>query len=113
MHIIYIMKGTSVRRLGWPPAIVGIPTPSTLHPTPTPHHTQGKRKRKKAMVYNGSDPKSRPPTRGYAFVYSIYKDPLKFRSSTPIPPTGSNIKVVFKIWFTIISEVTERQVVEK
>ena len=76
---------------------------------PLPHSplTQGKRKRKKAIVYNGNDPNSRPPTQGYAFVYSIYKDPHKFRSSTPIPPTGSYIKVVFKIWFTIISEVSE------
>ena len=76
---------------------------------PLPHSplTQGKRKRKNAIVYNGNDPNSRPPTQGYAFVYSIYKDPHKFRSSTPIPPTGSYIKVVFKIWFTIISEVSE------
>lgn len=93
-----------VRQAAFDPSI-----PNAHHHTTTtiPHHTQGKRKRKKAMVYNGSDPNSRPPTQGYTFVYSIYKDPLKFRSSTPIPPTGSYIKVVYKIWFTIISEVSE------
>ena len=86
---------------------------TATHPPPTPHHTQEKRKRKKAMVYNGRISDSRPPNGGGVLLYSIYKDPLKFRSSTPIPPTGSYIKVVFKIWFTIISVVSERQDVEK
>ena len=54
-----------------------------------------------------------PPTgEGYSSIVYI-KTPSNSDQAPQYPPTGSNIKVVFKIWFTIIAEVAERRDIEK